>query len=481
MKMRAQLRLVIFGLAVIGLCALFLELQRSPGLFANSTYLGAVLVLEIVLACLWRFEKVFFPVTMGCFLLAGTGLPLAGESLTIRWIFLATGALVGFSIWLRTSRVQHFGSFHLVALFCVFFALASASVSAATTTGLLKVASLFLLFLYASTGGRVALAGRESAFVRGLVRACEVLVFLIFASYFAGYNVFGNPNNLGAFIGVIAMPVVLWGALVAEGRAQLQRRCIALGLCAILLYVTVCRAAIFADVLIAVGLAIALRRPRLLIRAAFVGALFLEIMAVVNPSHMGQLTDTLSGKFIYKIEGHAEHQGVFGSRQTPWEETIAAVKQHPWFGTGFGTSDLGNDRSPVQRSAIYSVEGLNREHGSSFLAMAEYMGMLGILPFILLLALLLRAFIRMFAWMRRTGSPGHYGVPFALITMSGLIHAGFEDWLFAAGSYLCVFFWVSAFLLIDLAPEANSGALARVVRTASFTSTPAFGRSPTSV
>jgi hypothetical protein len=59
--------------------------------------------------------------------------------------------------------------------------------------------------------------------------------------------------------------------------------------------------------------------------------------------------------------------------------------------------------------------------------------------------------MQVFAWMRRTGSPSHYAVPFALIIVAGLIHAGFEDWLFAAGSYLCVFFWVSAFLLIDLA------------------------------
>ncbi|MGA8274545.1 MAG: hypothetical protein WB919_23515, partial [Candidatus Sulfotelmatobacter sp.] len=46
--------------------------------------------------------------------------------------------------------------------------------------------------------------------------------------------------------------------------------------------------------------------------------------------------------------------------------------------------------------------------------------------------------------------------PFAMIIVAGLIHAGFEDWLFAPGSYLCVFFWVSAFLLIDLA-AANPG------------------------
>jgi O-antigen ligase len=448
--MKFQLRIFIFfALGVVGASLLFIQLERRPGTFANSTYLGAVLLLELVLACLWRFERVFFPVTMGCFLLAATTLPGWGESFTVRWLFLAVGALVGFNLWLRTNCARHFGSFHLVALFCVFSALASASASAAATTGLLKVASLFLLFLYAATGGRVAMEGREKAFVRGLVLACEILVFVTSAAYFVGYNIFGNPNNLGAFIGVIATPVLLWAALVAQERAEVQRRYTALVLCAVLLYVTVCRAAIVADAAITIGLTLGLRRPGLLIKAAFAGALLLELMAVANPAHMTELAATLTGKFVYK-EGQT-HPGVLGSRQGPWDETIAAVKHHPWFGTGFGTSDLGNYGTGIQSSSIYTVEGSNREHGSSYLAMAEYMGMLGILPFILLLILVIRSTMQVFAWMRRTGSPSHYAVPFALIIVAGLIHAGFEDWLFAAGSYLCVFFWVSAFLLIDLA------------------------------
>jgi O-antigen ligase len=219
-----------------------------------------------------------------------------------------------------------------------------------------------------------------------------------------------------------------------------------------------------------------------LLRAAFAGALFLELMAVANPSHMGQLMDSLSGKFIYKLQGHASHQGIFGSRDTPWDDTIAAVKRHPWFGTGFGTSDLGDEGAGIQGSSIYTVEGSNREHGSSYLAVAEYMGLLGILPFLLLIVLLMRTATQAFRWMRRTGSPAHYAVPFALVTMAGLIHAGFEDWLFAAGSYLCVFFWVSAFLLVDLAAGANANTNVCVPAAqpaARFA--PAFRRSTTSI
>jgi O-antigen ligase len=456
--MRLQLRFVLVPVGLIGLGILFYALRGRPGLFANPRYLGAILALEIVLACLWRFEKVFFPATMGCFLLAATSLPFAAENLTVRWVFLGVGALAGFIIWMRSTQAKHFGLFHLVALFCVLSAVVSASASSSPATGTLKAASLLLLFLYAATGGRVALAGREKQFVGGLVRACEILVFLIAASYLAGLNIFGNPNNMGAFIGVVASPVLLWAALVAETRAEVQRRYAALVLCAVLLYVSACRAAIIADVIMIIVMTIALRRPRLLIRAVFFGALLVELMAVASPSHMSELMDTLSGRFIFKIEPGATHPGIFGSRQSPWDDTIAAVKQHPWFGTGFGTSDLGDASVDIQGLSISTVDGSNREHGSSYLAIVEYEGLLGILPFLFLLLLLARAAGRVFMWMRRTGSPSHYAVPFALITFAGLIHAGFEDWLYAAGSYLCVFFWVSAFLLIDLASPAKAEA-----------------------
>jgi O-antigen ligase len=449
--MKVQLRLVFIALGISGLgAALLYELLRRPGYFTNSTYLGSIIAIEIVLACLWRFKTVFFPVTMGSFLLAGTVLPFAGESFTIRWLFLGVGAFAGSIIWIRSIRNKHFGVFHLVALFSVLAALASASASHTPMTALLKAGSLFLLFLYASTGGRVALAGREGSFVHGLVLATEILVFVTAISDFVGYDLFGNPNNMGAFVGVIATPILLWAAMVAENRGERQRHYTALALCVVLLYVTVCRAAIVADAVVTIVLTMGLRRPRLLLKAAFIVALLLETMAVANPEHMSELTDSLSERFVFKIEGNRPRQGVLSSRSTPWDETLSAVAHHPWLGTGFGTSDLGLGQSDLGQSSIYTTEGTNREHGSSYLALVEYMGLLGIMPFLLLLFLLMRAVTRVYMWMRRTRSAYHYAVPFAMVTLAALIHAAFEDWLFAAGSYLCLFFWVLGFLLIDL-------------------------------
>jgi len=60
--------------------------------------------------------------------------------------------------------------------------------------------------------------------------------------------------------------------------------------------------------------------------------------------------------------------------------------------------------------------------------------------------------VRTCLWMRSTGNALHSSVPLAMIVLSGLVHAAFEDWLFAPGYYLCVFFWSVAFILVDVAP-----------------------------
>ena len=58
--------------------------------------------------------------------------------------------------------------------------------------------------------------------------------------------------------------------------------------------------------------------------------------------------------------------------------------------------------------------------------------------------------------MFKTADPRNYSVPLAMVVLGALVHAFFEDWLFAVGSYLCVVFWMGAFLLIDLAPATSA-------------------------
>jgi len=88
------------------------------------------------------------------------------------------------------------------------------------------------------------------------------------------------------------------------------------------------------------------------------------------------------------------------------------------------------------------------------MTIAEWVGLLGVFPFAAIIALTLSNVWKVCAWMRRTADPRPYAIPLAMVVLSGLVHANFEDWLFAVGSYLSLFFWVCAFLLADMVADA---------------------------
>jgi hypothetical protein len=50
---------------------------------------------------------------------------------------------------------------------------------------------------------------------------------------------------------------------------------------------------------------------------------------------------------------------------------------------------------------------------------------------------------------RKSGTAFSPLVPIVGVLIAGLINAGFEDWLFAMGYYLCIVFWRLAFVLVD--------------------------------
>lgn len=448
--MRPRLKIVL-GVVTVLLVLLFL--RRNLGYFSSPYYLEVLILIEIVLASLWHFEVVFFPLLMVVFLWAGSDPGLfAYPAMSIRWVVLVAGAPVGAVLWMR-SRQHAFTALHLAALFCVAAALASAMVSAVPMIALLKVASLFLLFLYGSTGARLAIVGREARFMRGLLLASEVVVFLCALGKFAGLSVLGNPNSLGAVMGVAMTPLLLWGCMVAQTRAEKYRRGAALLVCGSLLYSSLSRASLLAAAVVVVTLCVCLRRQRLLFQGAFLCVLFLAVAAVVRPNQFGNFVSATTSNIVYKGRPEA---GLLGSRETPWEQAAAVVKEHPWFGSGFGTSDVG--KAPTRMSldplgGLYTGEGALREHGNSYLAMTEYMGLLGVVPFAFLLFLVVRMIVQMCLWMRRTANVYHPGIPMAMVLAAGLVHAFFEDWLFAVGYHLCVFFWTLAFLLRDLLPS----------------------------
>jgi O-antigen ligase len=443
------LRFALAGLPVVAALALIALARSMPGYFTNQQYLAGMIFLQILALCLWFYDRLFLPFLMVSFFWAGMDMPMSESWTMARWIVLGAGAFVGLLRSLKLGR-QHYHPFHLVASFCVAGALVSAIVSALPEFSLLKVFSLFLLFLYGASGARLVLLDRDR-FFRGLLLASEISVYGSALAYFVFHQeIWGNTNSLGAIEGVVAAPLLLWGALVAPVRSLRLRRAAACLGALYLMYFSVTRAAFLAAFVAMFALLIGLRRQKLMMQGLIGAACVVAITAIAVPRHFEELKSSITGDVIYK--GH-EEQGLLGSRLTPWQETVEVIQENPYFGSGFGTS-LSTDKPFGEGGRFRSTSDTNREHGSSYLAIAEWVGLLGIVPFALLISIVIGAIARVFLWMRRTGSASHYSVPLMMVLVAGLTHACFEDWLFAVGYYLTVLFWTFAFLLMDLLPEA---------------------------
>jgi len=173
---------------------------------------------------------------------------------------------------------------------------------------------------------------------------------------------------------------------------------------------------------------------------------------VPHPVHGPDIDTSASIQSAFLYKGHRA-AGIFGSRQSVWQQTWASIHQNPWFGTGFGTSLISGDLTRLHYAENHTDSWVQREHGNSYLAIAEWTGLLGVLPFYFLVAFTAIKAAKVFTWLRRTGNVFSAAVPAAAIVAAGLFHAMFEDWMFAVGYYLCVFFWAIAFIMVDVLPQ----------------------------
>ena len=437
---------------MLGALALLWYAQSRPGLFSNSHYLGGILLLELILINLWHYERIFLPFLLIVFLWAGMDLPLSDSAgLTVRWVVLGFGALAGYMMWMKHRREQPLTVFHLMAFFCVISALVSAMVSDYPEVALLKVLSLVMLFLYCACGARYAIHGREQQFVRGLVLACELIVYLSAVAYLIlGREVYGNRNALGAVIGIATFPVLAWAALATENTTSRRRLGACLLLSGFLLYFSSSRASIAGAVVSGTILCVVTARRRALLRGAFLVALFLTVAGAINPSGFQDFLATQTATLVYKHD-QAGHN-LMASREGPWKATMASIDKHPWFGSGFGTSDMGEGEvqgvshlgKPL-REVTGSMETVTWQWWNIWDCWALCLSWVWFL-------LTIRNVWKVCAWMRHSGKFGHYAVPLAMVVIAGLVHAFFEDWLFAVGNYLCLYFWIAAFALTEFAP-----------------------------
>ena len=440
-----------------GAFLLLLILLRRPDYLASPYSLGAVIAAQAVFAALARYRQVFFLILMVAFLWAGADVPLRMAWLEGRWVVLGIGALAGFAIYMRDSQ-HYFGTFHLVAFFCVLSALVSGVVSAYPEESLLKAFSLLLLFLYGSAGARLAAPLLNPAsFFRGLVLACEILAYLSAGCYFLfHFEVFGNPNSMGTVMGVALVPVLFWGMLIARSKTERRRRGFALALAMLALISSFSRASVFASLFSCLLIGIMVRQFRMIVK----GAAVTVVIAVVVVSFVPLPADTprwngsesILSLFLYKGKPDTT---LMASRAGPWQETWAVIQDHPWFGSGFGTSLTSDDVSQFVTVHSHFDSRVAREHGNSYLEIAEWTGLLGVVPFYFMVGLMIANVRRAFLAVRKSGDVFSPIIPAAAIVAAGVVHATFEDWMFAVGSYLCVFFWAMAFILVDVLRQPN--------------------------
>ncbi len=441
--------LIVFT-GCICLFALFL-VRFYPGYLTNVQYLEGFIFLEAVAAVVWQFKQRFFAALAIVFLAAGIATPVQSVSSQARWIVLAAGAIAGLILYLKESG-HWFGVFHAIALSCVLSAFASAVASSYQSVALLKAASLMLLFLYGITGARLALAGRQDVFLSGLITGVEVLIYISAVSYLVfHYALLGNPNSLGAIMGVLATPVMLWATLITTKKASKRRRQFALLLSLILLLSSYSRASIAAAAAAFLLICFTSRQYKLFVRGAGLAVIIAIAVSALVPLKTdsgGVITGAPVLSFFYK--GRA-NRDLLQSRRTVWDQTVDSIRTHPLFGTGFGTSSTEqNDLSANRPNNLSNANVGIREHGNSYLAIVEWQGLLGVIPFLLLIGLLIANVTRSIVWIRKTGNIYSPIVVLSAIMAAGLVHAGLEDWLFAVGYYLCVFFWSLAFMFVDV-------------------------------
>jgi O-antigen ligase len=444
-----DLIVLLGGVLVLG----FLLLTR-PGYFADDSILGTLILAELLFFAVIKYRQVFFPLLMTAFLCAGITVPYRMAFLYGRWFILGAGAVAGLAMYMR-ERNHYFGMFHLAALFCAFSAIVSALVSAYPEEAILKAVSLTLLFVYAASGARASAAALQpEIFFRKLVTGCEILTGFTAVSYLIfRWQFFGNPNSLGAVMGVAVIPVMLWGFITAQTALRRRRLMIGLAVAALLLMSSFARAGIGAAAVSCLVLCVGLRQYRLLAKG-FAAAVVLAIaaaMLVPQPTDTPQFDGSEPVGTMYLYKGHAEG-GVLASRRGVWEQTWEVIKENPWFGSGFGTSVTADDMTKLAFAKTHIDSWVIREHGNSYLGITEWVGLLGVVPFYSLILLTARNAGSVFSWMRRTGDGCSPAIPAAAVVTAGLVHAAFEDWMFAVGYYLCVFFWAMAFILVDLLP-----------------------------
>lgn len=403
--------------------------------------LAGILGLAVVAVTLVAYRKWALTIVVITFLWAGMNLPLSGYFQMARWgvLFLMSGR--GLFFLLQGRPRLSFGLPHACAFLQSIAILLSSTYSVNPQVTLLKGVSISALILYAMVGARTANLGSADALQARIVALVEKIVLFCLVCYAAGYSVAGNINSLGALVGVIAWPF-LATEMLSKGLKGARRRT-KLGAAAALGLLLFSRArASYLAAGVSTAFLLACRRSEGKGMAVSASAAAIVLFMVLAMPHQWQ---SLMDQHFYKV-GLEMERDAGGSRRDYWQESMELIAERPLLGYGYGVSVGYYDEEP----SWFATGNADRERGSSILAVLEGVGFLGSAPFWALLIVLAGRMRRVIA--RARARRGVLGLPEAMgaYVLGALVHSIFEGWIFAAGFYLCVFFWVVVFLFLDL-------------------------------
>jgi O-antigen ligase len=432
-------RIKIFPVsAAAGVIFLLYLSTHRPYLFSQRNLLGiAGLIIAGFIAT--KYDTFFWTLFAAIFLWAGSDIPFAGGMQLLRWAILALAAFLALGLYARSPSQLEFNYLHLLGFFTIVAVFASALVSVNPMLTALKCLSLSALFIYGAVGVRILWGRQPEPFLRRLCLSVEGLTYFTAACYAASFQVWGNLNSLGAITGVLCWPVLLWQFVLAKSRREYLRRGFAVGVCGYLVILSESRASMLAAFLCSMLLLISARRYRLLMVGISLAVVVLTMVYLVAPERIQRAQETL----LYK-QGK-RNKGILQSREEPWKKSLASFREHPWLGFGFGVAETSADWQVSFHTPAFQT----RERGSSYLTFLEGTGLIGAIPFGLLVIGLARDAGKVFRWLRISGKVGHPAVPAACLVVGGLFHALFEDWLLAVGYYMSAIFWLIAFSLRD--------------------------------
>ncbi|MFO1316193.1 MAG: O-antigen ligase family protein [Burkholderiales bacterium] len=258
----------------------------------------------------------------------------------------------------------------------------------------------------------------------------------------------GNPNMLGSLMNM-AIPLLLWQCY--SNRTSRGRLVLWLGLLGIIvgvLLLSVSRSSILAALVTCVVFLSVVGIRRIAIAYALA-----TVVAAGTLFAAPDVYDTLAQRYILKVRPGTEPE-LFGSRQEVWEESYELAVQGGLVGGGYGVT-IGET---AFRGGLTAV-GYGREKGNSQLAIMEETGVVGLLLYLIFLAVLFRKA----AWPMRQAPDRDMKVMGALVfgALAGqTVQSLFEAWWVAPGSPEAAYFWAMSGVAVGLSIECRKQLIA---------------------